>query len=112
MRMPHRRYPCSKQAHQSPTHTPETEQQERGQETPSRYGRSVHCKIAWIGGDQAYEEHDQGKDGSGQRSGQKAESATDGNFPNDLLRSFEIVFNLIRSGALVAHDVSNPDKSQ
>jgi hypothetical protein len=78
MRMSHGRYPCPEQAHQSPTNAPETEQQERDHETPSRHGRTVHYEIAWIAGDEAHQEGHQVENGSCKRTRQETEPTTDG----------------------------------
>ena len=83
MRMSYGRYPCSEQAHKSPTNAPQAEQQERDYETPSRQGRTVHHKVAWVAGDEAHQEGNQVEDGTCQNSCQEAESATDGNSAND-----------------------------
>jgi len=49
-------YPCSEQAYESSTHTPETEQQERNHQTPSRHSRPVYDKISRITGNVAHQE--------------------------------------------------------
>lgn len=56
MRMSQGHYPCPEQAHQSPTHAPQTEQQERDHQAPSRQDRPVYHKVAWIAGDEAHQE--------------------------------------------------------
>src|SRR6266700_4423894 len=83
MRMPHGRYPCSEETHQSPTNAPQTEQQERDHQTPSRQGRTVHHKVARIAGDEAHQEGNQVEDGSCKSACQEAEPSTDGNSAND-----------------------------
>src|SRR5260370_10493167 len=83
MRMSHGHYQCPEQAHQSPTHAPQTEQQERDQQTPSRHGRPIHCEVAWIAGDEAHQEGKQVEDGACKSACQEAEPTTDGNSAND-----------------------------
>src|SRR6266849_2137570 len=83
MRMSHGRYPCSEQTHQSPTNAPQTEQQERDHQTPSRQGRTVHHKVARIAGDEAHQEGNQVEDGSCKSACQEAEPSTDGYSAND-----------------------------
>src|SRR5947209_6553211 len=83
MRMSHGRYPCSEQAHQSPANAPQTKQQESEYETPSRQGRTVHYKVAWITRDESHQEGNQVEDGSCKSACQEAEPTTDGNPAND-----------------------------
>src|SRR2546421_10916538 len=83
MRMSHGHYPCSEETHESPANAPQTEQQERDHETPSRQGRTVHREVAWIAGDQAYQEGNQVEDGSCESACQEAEPATDSYSAND-----------------------------
>src|SRR6266849_11025378 len=81
--MSHGHYPCSEQAHESPAYAPETEQQERNYEAPGRHSRPVHREVAWIAGDEAHQEGDEGEDGSCKRACQEAEPATDGDSADD-----------------------------
>src|SRR5581483_2879906 len=46
MRMSHSGYPCSEQAHKSPTYAPETQKQEGDHEAAACRGWPVHCEIA------------------------------------------------------------------
>src|SRR6266567_5424375 len=83
MRMSHGHYPCSEETHESPTNAPQTEQQERDHQTPSRQGRPVHHKVARIAGDEAHQEGHQVEDGSCKSACQEAEPSTDGYSAND-----------------------------
>src|SRR5260221_4162004 len=83
MRMSHGHYPRPEQAHQSPSNAPETEQQERDRQPPSRHGRPIDGEVAWIAGDEAHQEGHQGEDGACKSACQEAEPTTDGNSAND-----------------------------
>src|SRR5579859_4855877 len=79
----HRHYPCSKQTEESPTQAPETEQQERDDETLRRHGCSVDDQVAWIAGEEARQKGEQRIDGTCKSPCQEAEPTTDGYPPND-----------------------------
>src|SRR5579883_2074946 len=77
VRMSRGRYPCTEQTHEPPTNTPETEQQQRDHQTPSRSGRPVYYEVAWIAGDETHQKGDEVENGSCKRACQEAEPASD-----------------------------------
>lgn len=83
MRMSYSGYPCSEQAHQSPTYAPETQKQERDHEAATCRGWPIHCEVAWIAGNEIHAESDQEEDGSRQRTCQETEPSPDGDSADD-----------------------------